>query len=149
MVATGAIVFVFYLCGDYFSGLPDAITVTAWVISLMMAFLIGFLLEALIGLIGFWFLEVSSLLFIYMMLNYFLSGHMIPLDWIGEEFLAAMQYSPFKFLAYMPATIMLGKYSHQELLFELTIGASWIVVLLIANRVVFRLGVKRYGAYGG
>jgi len=149
MVATGPFVLVFYLCGDYFSGLPDAITVTAWVISLMMAFLIGFLLEALIGLIGFWFLEVSSLLFIYMMLNYFLSGHMIPLDWIGEEFLAAMQYSPFKFLAYMPATIMLGKYSHQELLFELTIGASWIVVLLIANRVVFRLGVKRYGAYGG
>ena len=149
LIATGPFVLVFYLCGDYFDGWPDAVTVTAWVISLVMAFLIGFLLEALIGLIGFWFLEVSSLLFIYMMLNYFLSGHMIPLDWIGDGFVSAMQYSPFKFLAYMPATIMLGKYSHSELLFELSIGAGWVILLLVANRLVFRWGVKRYGAYGG
>jgi ABC-2 type transport system permease protein len=148
-IATGPFVLVFYLCGDYFRGWPDAFTVTGWVVSLLVAFLIGFLLEALIGLIGFWFLEVSSLLFIYMMLNYFLSGHMIPLDWIGQGFVDAMQYSPFKFLAYTPATIMLGKYSHPELMFELSIGLAWIVVLFAANRVVFRWGVNRYGAYGG
>ena len=31
-------------------------------------------------MIGFWFLEVSSLLFVYMLLNFFCSGHMFPLD---------------------------------------------------------------------
>jgi ABC-type uncharacterized transport system permease subunit len=46
----------------------------------LMGFLLGFFLEACIGLIGFWFLEVSSLLFVYMLLNFFLSGHMFPLD---------------------------------------------------------------------
>ena len=61
-----------------------------------MSFLVGFLLEALIGMIAFWFLEVSSLLFIYMMINYFLSGHMLPLDLLpasldGGDRLAAVQ----------------------------------------------------------
>lgn len=148
-IAIGPFVLVFYLCGDYFRGWPDALTVTGWVASLLIAFLIGFLLEALIGLVGFWFLEVSSLIFIYMMVNYFLSGHMIPLDWLGDGFVQAMQFSPFKFLAYTPATIMLGKYSHSELLFELSVGTGWVILLFCLNRLVFKFGVKRYGAYGG
>ena len=118
-------------------------------LSLVFSFLLGFYLESCFGLIGFWFLEVSSLIFVYMMVNYFLSGHMIPLDWLGEGFVSAMRFSPFKFLAYTPATIMLGKYSQAELWFELSIGAAWIVLLYAANRLVFRWGVNRYGAYGG
>lgn len=148
-IATGPFVLVFYLLRDYFPGWPDAFTLVAWVLSLATAFLIGFLLEALIGLIGFWFLEVSSLIFIYMMINYFLSGHMIPLDWLGEDFLTLMQFSPFKFLAYTPATIMLGKYNHPELIRELSIGFAWIFILFSANRIAFRYGVRRYGAFGG
>ena len=108
----------------------------------------GFLLESLIGLISFWFLEVSSLLFIYMMINYFLSGHMIPLDWLGE-FGAWVQYLPFKYLAYLPAAIMLGKYTHVELARELSIELSWVLLLLAANRVAFNRGVRRYSAFGG
>ena len=45
-----------------------------------MSFLLGFFLEATLGMIGFWFLEVSSLLFVYMLLSFFFSGHMFPLD---------------------------------------------------------------------
>ena len=73
---------VFYLCGNYFTHSPSASEWTAFALSLILAFVIGFLIESLIGFIAFWFLEVSSLLFIYMMFNYFLSGHMIPLDWL-------------------------------------------------------------------
>eukprot|EP00913_Durusdinium_trenchii_P022849 g21453.t1 len=81
-VATGPFVLVFFLCRDYFTVAPDGLTILAFAMSLIMGFLIGFLIESLIGLISFWFLEVSSLIFIYMMINYFLSGHMIPLDWL-------------------------------------------------------------------
>jgi ABC-2 type transport system permease protein len=149
LVATGPFVLVFYLCRDYFPGWPDGHTLLAGVMSLVIGFLIGFLLESTIGLIGFWFLEVSSLIFIYMMINYFLSGHMIPLDWLGDEFVSLMKYSPFKFLAYVPAKILLGKLSYAEIQFELWVGAAWVVALLVTNRLVFRMGVKRYGAFGG
>lgn len=139
---------VFYLCRDYFSGWPDGWTTAAWGTSLVMAFLVGFLLESLIGLIAFWFLEVSSLIFVYMMINYFLSGHMIPLDWLGE-FGRWVQYLPFKYLAYFPAAVMLGKIPPEDLPGEMALEMGWIVVLLILNRVAFARGVRRYGAFGG
>jgi ABC-2 type transport system permease protein len=149
VVATGPFVLVFWLCRGFFPGWPDALTIVAFCLSLVLAFLLGFLIEALIGQISFWFLEVSSLLFIYMMLNYFLSGHMIPLDLLPGTAGAVVQYLPFKYLAYTPATIMLGRYSHPELVNELSMAAGWIVALFIVNRVAFARGVKRYGAFGG
>lgn len=148
VVAIGPFALVFWLCRGYFSGWPDAFTIVAFVISLELSFLVGFLLEAWIGLIAFWFLEVSSLLFIYMMINYFLSGHMIPLDWLGPigEW---VRYAPFQYLAYFPAAIMLGKYDHSQLLVELGVEALWVVVLFALCRATLARGVRRYGAFGG
>jgi ABC-2 type transport system permease protein len=147
-VAAGPFALVFYLCRDYFPGWPDGFTIAAWVLSLAMGFLVGFLIESLIGMLSFWFLEISSLVFIYMMINYFLSGHMIPLDWLGELG-RWVRYLPFNYLAYFPATVMLGRYTHAELAWELAIEATWILVLFAANRVAFARGVRRYSAFGG
>lgn len=149
LVAIGPFILVFYLCREYFTDLPDAFTITAWILSLLMAFLVGFLIESLIGLIAFWFLEVSSLIFIYMMLNYFLSGHMIPLDLFPEPLSYWMQLLPFKYLAYFPGAVFLGKYTNEELIFELSIEVVWITVLFALNRIAFHRGTKRYSAFGG
>ncbi len=148
VVATGPFVLVFWLCRSYLPGWPSPTVMTAFVISLLFGFVIGFLIESLIGLIAFWFLEVSSLIFVYMMLNYFLSGHMIPLEWI-DGWLPFVHYLPLKYLAYFPAAVLLGRIPEADLPAELTIQATWIVVLLIANRAAFHYGVRRYGAFGG
>jgi ABC-2 type transport system permease protein len=148
-VAAGPFVLVFWLCRGFFAGWPDGWTIAAFAVSLVMGFLMGFLIEALIGMISFWFLEVSSLLFIYMMINYFLSGHMLPLGLLPDSVNAVVQYLPFKYLAYVPAAIMLGRYSHPELAWELSIAALWIAALLVLNRLAFARGVRRYGAFGG
>jgi ABC-2 type transport system permease protein len=149
VMATVPFAIVFWLCRSYFSGWPDGWTIAAWVASLLLSFLVGFLLEALIGLIGFWFLEVSSLVFIYMMINFFLSGHMIPLDWLPPAISQPVQYLPFKYLAYFPAAIMLHRYSHAQLAQELLIELGWVIALFAANRFAFARGVRRYGAFGG
>ena len=154
-VATVPFAMVFYLCRSYFPGWPDGWTILAWIAALLMGFLIGFLLESLIVLISFWFLEVSSLMFVYMMINYFLSGHMLPLDWLPSPLSDWVQYLPLKYLAYFPATVMLNgpdghpRYSHGELLSELSIELCWIVGLFLLNRIAFNRGVRRYGAFGG
>ncbi|MEZ6056048.1 MAG: ABC-2 family transporter protein [Planctomycetaceae bacterium] len=148
-VATGPFALVFWLCRDYFPGWPDAWMIAGFGASLVMAFLIGFLLEALIGMIAFWFLEVSSLLFIYMMLNYFFSGQMIPLGLLGPEMNQVIQHFPLKFLAFTPAEIMLGRYTHEQLAWELGVEFTWVVALFIACRVAFARGVRRYSAFGG
>lgn len=140
---------VFWLLGDFFPEYPPFHIWICFLVSLVLAFLIGFLLEALIGLIGFWFLEVSSLLFIYMMLNYFLSGQMIPLDWLPPAVTMWVHLLPFQYLAYFPAALYLGKIPEENLGRELCVMVLWVVVLYLANRVALRRGLKRYGAYGG
>lgn len=149
VVAAGPFALVFWLCRDYFPGWPDGWTIAAFGASMVMAFLLGFLLEALIGMIAFWFLEVSSLLFIYMMLNYFFSGQMIPLGLLGETANSVIQWLPLKYLAFTPAEIMLGKYTHEQLVWELGMELTWVVVLFISCRIAFARGVRRYSAFGG
>ncbi|MFN7842854.1 MAG: ABC transporter permease, partial [Pirellula sp.] len=76
---------VFFLCRDFFIEL--SISPTSWTIfllSLPLSFALGFYLETCLGLVGFWMLEVSSLLFVYMLFQFFLSGHMFPLDILPE-----------------------------------------------------------------
>jgi len=150
-VALGPFALVFYLCRGFFPGWPDAVTMTAYVTSLLLAFLIGFFLEALIGMIGFWFLEVSSLLFIYMLLNFILSGHMFPLDFLQQFPIVQTLFTslPFQYLAYFPAAVFLGKISGPDLVYGLIIQASWAVAFFVACRLAYALGVRHYSGYGG
>ncbi len=148
VIAAGPFALVFWLCREHLPGWPAWPVTAAFIASLLMSFAIGFLIEALIGLIAFWFLEVSSLIFIYMMLSYFLSGHMIPLELLSQ-WIPFVNLLPFRYLAYTPAAIMLGKIPADQLPEELLIQATWIIALIILNRTVFNRGVKRYSSYGG
>jgi ABC-2 type transport system permease protein len=140
---------VFYLCRGFFDGWPDAMTLAAFGASLVMGFLIGFFLEALMGMLGFWMLEVSSLLFVFILFTFFFSGHMFPLDmltgWVGWF----IRLLPLQYLAYFPAAVFLGKISGDALVYGLLMEFAWLVALIAANRVAFHYGVKRYSGYGG
>ena len=141
---------VFFLCRGYFTdGWPPAPQFVAFLASLIMAFLIGFFLEATIGMVGFWFLEVSSLLFIYMLFSFFLSGHMFPLTLLPDSIEWFVQLLPLKYLAYFPAAVFLGKIPPEDLSMEMAIQAGWTVFFIIACRVAYAAGVRRYSGFGG
>jgi len=152
VVAAGPFALVFYLCRDYFDGWPDATTMLAFLASLVMAFVMGFFLEATLGLVGFWFLEVSSLLFIYMLFTFFFSGHMFPIDMLNAlpgYWGAIVRAIPLQYLAYFPAAVFLGKIQGTELAWGLGLQLFWTVFFIVLCRVTFHLGVKRYSGYGG
>lgn len=148
-VALGPFALVFYLCRGFFSGWPDATTMAAFMLSLLMAFLLGFFLESTIGLIGFWFLEVNSLLFVYMLFSFFFSGHMFPLDMLPGGLGELVRLLPLQYLAYSPAAIFLGKITGVELVQALAIQFAWVVFFFGASRVAFHRGARRYAGYGG
>ncbi|HZZ73931.1 MAG TPA: ABC-2 family transporter protein [Pirellulales bacterium] len=156
LVATLPFALVFFICRDYFSGWPDAGTLLAFVAALIMSFVLGFFLEATIGMIGFWFLEVSSLLFVYMLFSFFLAGQMFPLTMLNKiHFIGSLSWgdvvlvTPFQYLAYFPAAVFLGKIHGAELARGLSIELAWCVGLILVCRWAFKSGVKRYSAFGG
>ncbi len=148
---------VFYLCRGYFEdGWPDAKTMAAYIASLLMAFLLGFFLECAIGMISFWFLEVSSLLFVYMLFNFILSGHMFPLEVLeeiegplGATIRGVVDFLPLKYLAYFPSAVFLKKVKGPELVEGLLMQFAWLMFFIIVCRVAYARGVKRYSGYGG
>ena len=99
----------FFLCRGFFERFPDLPTLVAFAVSLVLSFLVGFFFEACVGMVGFWFLEVTSLLYIVMTLNFFISGHMLPLDLLPEPWFNLLMLLPFHYMAYFPAVVFLGK----------------------------------------
>jgi ABC-2 type transport system permease protein len=144
---------VFFLCRDFFiEGWPPPNTLAVFFASLILSFLLGFYLECCIGLIGFWFLEVTSLTFIYMLMNFLLSGHMFPLELLPTEpfnIRLLVEFLPFKYLAYFPAAVFLGKIEGPELYRGLLVEIGWVVFFIVHSRFLWHRGTKRYSGYGG
>ncbi len=141
--------FVFWLCGDYFPPWPGWTTFFAYVAALIMGFMMGFFLEASIGLFSFWFLEVTSLLFVYMLLSFFLSGHMFPLDFLPQPWSEIVEFLPFRYLAYFPSAVWLGKIEGADLVRGLLVEAGWVAFFIVLSRIMLKRGIRRYSGFGG
>ena len=139
----------FFLCRGFFDGFPDLATLAAYAVSLVLSFLVGFFFEACVGMVGFWFLEVTSLLYIVMTLNFFISGHMLPLDLLPQPWSGLLKILPFQYMAYFPAVVFLGKVKGTELVIHLAGALGWSLFFMVLARVLYRLGLRRYSAFGG
>ncbi len=139
----------FFLCRDFFDGFPDPLTFAAYVFSLLVGFLVGFHFEATIGMAGFWLLEVTSFLYIVNTLDFFVSGHMFPLDLLPDFWATLLKSLPFGYMAYFPAAVFLGKVQGEALVYGLLGELAWAVAFILAARWLFGVGLRRYSAYGG
>jgi ABC-2 type transport system permease protein len=139
----------FFVCRRFFDVMPDPLTWAAYIVSLILAFLVGFFFEASVGMVGFWFLEVTSLLYIVMTLNFFISGHMLPLDLLPPFWVMVLKALPFQYMAYFPAVVFLGKVQGWNLVYGLVMELAWALAFMALARVLYRSGLRRYSAYGG
>jgi ABC-2 type transport system permease protein len=139
----------FILCAGFFDGFPDALTLLGYVVALLLGFVIGFFFETCIGMSGFWFLEVTSFLYVINTLTFFLSGHMFPLDLLPPTLVTIFDWLPFRYLAYFPAAVFLGKIRGAELVYGLLLEAVWAVVLIVLARWLYVRGLRHYSAFGG
>lgn len=150
-IATTALPYamLFYCFREVFDHLPEPSVWLAYVVSLLLSFLIGFFFEAAIGIVGFWFLEVTSLMYIIGILNYFISGQMFPLDLLDPRIKFVLDLLPFQYLAYFPAMVFLEKITDQELVTGLLVELTWVVILIVFTRWLYARGLRRYSAFGG
>lgn len=141
---------VFWLCGDFFPReWPSGEIWAAFILSLVLSFFLGFFLEISLGLCGFWTLEISSLLFVYMLFNFFFSGHMFPLEVMPQPYRGWIELLPLKYLAYFPAAVYLGKVPADRMWFDVGVLAAWVVVFIVLSRLLLNSGYRRYSGFGG
>ncbi len=87
-----------------------------------------------------------------MLLNFFLSGHMFPLDMLKTlpwPWADIIYVNPLKYLAYFPAAVFLGKVPEDRLWIEVGIEFAWLGFFVVLARWMYARGLKRYSGYGG
>lgn len=139
----------FFLCREFFDGLPPPPRFAGYAAALVMGFVIGFFMEATLGMLGFWVLEVSGFLYVINTLNFFVSGQMFPLELLPGGWPAVLRALPFQYLAYFPAAVFLGKIDGPELISGLAVEFAWAVGFVLLARVLYLAGLRRYSAFGG
>jgi ABC-2 type transport system permease protein len=140
---------VFYLMRGYFTHFPTGMEWAASILLLAVGFAVGVLFSFLIGTLAFWFLEISTFLFIIMSIELFASGHLVPLNFLPDAVQRVVLYLPFAYEAYWPCAVVLGKVPGGELSTVLGVGLVWILVLYGLCQAVWSLGLRRYSAVGG
>ena len=84
-----------------------------------------------------------------MLFQFFLSGHMFPLDILPEPWGAIVGYLPIKYLAYFPAAVLLGKVTGAKLMFDFGMLIFWVIFFFGLSRILYASGLRRYSGYGG
>lgn len=140
---------VFWMCRRFLPGWPDGTHLALCVVTLVLAFLLGFTVNMLIGLLGFWFLEVASFVHVIMTAQYFLSGHMFPLSLLPDSVRQVVTLLPFAYETYYPTLVLLQRLDPAETMRVILVQLGWIVTLGILARVAWIRGLRRYAAFGG
>lgn len=140
---------VFWWCRGYLPGWPAAEQWPPVVLTLVLSFFLGFLINMAVGLLSFWFLEVTSFLFIFMVSQYFLSGHQFPLTMLPPGLREAVTCLPFAYETFYPVMVVLGKCSTAEAWRIVGVQTLWIAALGGLVAWGWKRGLRRYAAFGG
>lgn len=114
------------------------------VLSLITYFLINFIL----GSVGFWSPDVWAPRFIFYTVLTFFSGSLFPLDILPKQIFDVISLTPFPYLLFFPLKIYLGQISAFEIIRGVIISGVWIVLLWFTLKFVWGKGLRLYTAYG-
>lgn len=127
---------------------PSLTTIAQFAVLSIGAFSLRFLIQYTIAMGCFWTERASALETVNFMLYMFLGGAIAPLDFFPPLMKEAALLTPFPYLIYFPCRVLLGGVSVDELLRGSLVIVGWFVVFFVANRLLWRAGLRRFSAMG-
>ncbi len=143
------IVIGYYFLRSYLIPPKDFLTLVQVIVATFLALFLNTLLSFCAGLIGFWLLEVSSLFFIFYILQFLLSGGSFPLDLLPKPIFYIMNWLPFQYMGFFQVKLYMGQYTPAQAWQGLGIIVLWIIIIFFLTQLLWNRGTKRYSAYGG
>lgn len=117
-------------------------------VTLVNSVILLFLIYGMIGIAGFWFIEVGSAFRAYQVFIQIFCGGFIPLSVFGENLVNIMKYTPFLYILNYPIEVLTGGLALRELLLNYTIQIVWIGILLLCVHLLWKRGIKKYVSAG-
>lgn len=120
-----------------------------FVASLVLAVVLFFLLILLISSIPLWVPEQSwAPVFLFFTIIEFLCGGTFPIDVLPQAIQNILYLTPFPYLIFVPIQVYLGKWEALMVGKWFLISIVWVVILSIAVKNVWALGLKSYKSEG-
>ena len=111
-----------------------------------LAFVLNFLIQCTMACMCFWSDRVNALERLIYIPILFLSGTAAPLDAFPPALRRLAEATPFPLLVNFPAQLLSG--GEVQIAAGFTALAIWITGLFLLMTLLWRIGVKRYGAMG-
>ncbi|WP_106402671.1 ABC transporter permease [Actinocorallia populi] len=129
--------------------LPGPAQGAAFLLSLLLAVLVGFGMRYLVALAVFWIHDARGVEAIIRSCALFLSGMLMPLVAFPGAVGAVVQALPWAALIQVPADVYLGKRQGWDLLAAYAFQAGWALALLLLGRALTRAAHRRLVIQGG
>lgn len=139
-------IFVFF--SNYVMPPSNLINLLIFILSAMLSWILFFEIAFLLGVISFWFSEVSNLRSVLEHIILILGGLWIPIDLFPEKIAQIVNLLPFKYLYNSPVQVYQGKLSTNDLLTMFVIELVWITLFHLIGKYLFSRGLKTYAAFG-
>ncbi|KKU89143.1 MAG: hypothetical protein UY18_C0003G0030 [Microgenomates group bacterium GW2011_GWF2_47_9] len=119
----------------------------ALLVSIIFGASIFALIEALIGITAFWFVEVWPIGEVIGVLRNLFGGILAPLTLLPLYIQRIAVYLPFKYIFYTPVNLFMGRVENP--LREIGIQGLYVGVLYIFYKYLWKQGLRRYEGIGG
>jgi len=114
-----------------------------WLLGVVLAFTWGYILN----LLSFWTERSTGIVLMADAAAVFLAGGFVPLDILPLKEIWLLL--PFRFAGWFPTQIYLGRVGFAELPRELGLLLGWLLTFLVLQKLIWRLGLRRYQGAGG
>lgn len=127
---------------------PDPAHALVYLVSIQIAWAIRFQLSYSVGLLTFWVDRATAIEELYFVISAFLTGAFAPLDLYPPTVRAIIDWTPFPYLIYYPVQILTGTLSWPEIWRVMGVQIIWAAIFYAIRTVLWRRGIRRYGAVG-
>lgn len=115
-------------------------------LAIVIAFCLRFLMQYTFALLAFWTERVVALEQFWFLLYIFLSGMAAPLALFPDSVRAAVLWTPFPYLIYFPASLLINQ--ADQIFQGFAAMLMWGLVFLGINRWLWKKGLKQYSGMG-
>jgi ABC-2 type transport system permease protein len=127
----------------------DPLLLAAFPLSIVGAWLITFLAMSLIGALAFYVESSGSLFEVWLGLFGVFSGYLVPLELFPGWLATLARFLPFRYMLAFPVEMVIGMTPRAAALGELAIQWTFVAAMAFAARAAWRLGLRRFAAFGG
>jgi len=131
---------------------PDAdvtlANITVAALAIVLAGSLRFLVEYTLALAAFWTTRVFAINDLYYVPLFFFSGQLVPLTLLPDWMQKVGTLLPFRWMLSFPVEVVIGRVGITDILAGLCIQVAWIGAFAIIRTLVWRMGLRRYGAVG-